>query len=350
MITNNGSGRVLDLSSTTEGSEILFEQSHNGNSQRFLIEARNAGQDFSHVMFSNNAATNFVVDGAANFQNGSRLYTWERIGYGSAEQWFTLRATLRDNIGDDFYALVTASTGAILTRNENGATSWQTERRHSTQIMHFSRASDSSYRITNYESGNMVLDMTDIKQGAESKFHQSFDNRDSQRFWIEQRNNGDIMLSPKSSPLYVIDAAGHQGNFSSGSQVWTWSRHFSDNPAQWFTLKVIDNIDDYLNPKDDLYIRDVAFDNTHIEICNPTNRTISTKGLYLSNDTDDLFLFQIPSVIVRPNTYVFVKVNLEIAPDDYILKRMKTNFAVNTGDTLRLVSANGDILSEYMIE
>jgi hypothetical protein len=70
-----------------------------------------------------------------------------------------------------------------------------------------------------------------------------------------------------------------------------------------------------------------------IELRNNTENAISTKGLYLSNDDDDLFMWQMPSVIIRPNQ------TIQINADS---KRKRTNFELKVGDTLWLVDAGGE--------
>jgi hypothetical protein len=81
-----------------------------------------------------------------------------------------------------------------------------------------------------------------------------------------------------------------------------------------------------------------------LEISNPTAYAATTKGLYLSNDDDDLFLWQMPAVIIRPDVTVRIRANSNSTCD--VLKRMQTNFDIADGDTVRLSDAHGNVLSE----
>jgi hypothetical protein len=80
-----------------------------------------------------------------------------------------------------------------------------------------------------------------------------------------------------------------------------------------------------------------------LEIHNPTDTAISTKGFYLSNDYGDLFLWQMPAVIIREGQTVRVRANSNTV--DVVLKRLTTNFDFNVGNTLYLSDATGQILS-----
>jgi hypothetical protein len=76
-----------------------------------------------------------------------------------------------------------------------------------------------------------------------------------------------------------------------------------------------------------------------IEIRNNTDKAISTRGLFLSNDEDDLFKWQMPSVIIRPNR------TIQINADS---KRKRTNFELKVGDTLWLSDASGRELTAHL--
>ena len=96
-----------------------------------------------------------------------------------------------------------------------------------------------------------------------------------------------------------------------------------------------------------------------LELTNPTDTAISTKGLYLSVNApcgwescnvctaDSSCNWQMPAVIVRPNQTVRVRARgNNVCP---VLKRMQTNFDLAFGQTVRLVDVNGNVLSEFGI-
>lgn len=85
--------------------------------------------------------------------------------------------------------------------------------------------------------------------------------------------------------------------------------------------------------------------NGWLEIHNPTNEAISCKGLHLSNDEQDLQIWQMPAVIIKAGDTVRIRANSNNIC--VTLKRMITNFNINIGDTIILINASGDILSEF---
>jgi hypothetical protein len=109
-----------------------------------------------------------------------------------------------------------------------------------------------------------------------------------------------------------------------------------------------------------LYISDADVDENGgwIELTNPTDTAISTRGLYLSTldicgfwfECDDcldsdFFQWQMPSFIVRANATVKVRANGNVI--DVVHKRMTTNFDFNFGDTLYLTTAKKEIISTF---
>jgi hypothetical protein len=86
-----------------------------------------------------------------------------------------------------------------------------------------------------------------------------------------------------------------------------------------------------------------ATGNGWIEIHNPTDRTLSAKGLYLSDSDNNHQKWALPSIIVRPGETVRVLArNNEVDP---ALKRARTNFNISFGERLRLVDSEGEVLS-----
>lgn len=96
-----------------------------------------------------------------------------------------------------------------------------------------------------------------------------------------------------------------------------------------------------------------------LELTNPTSTAISTRGMYLSvnapcaweecnNCTADRSCnWQMPGVIIRPNQTVRVRASSNSTC--LVLKRMTTNFDLAFGQTLRLVDARGEVVSEFGI-
>ncbi|MCL1902842.1 MAG: fibronectin type III domain-containing protein [Oscillospiraceae bacterium] len=84
-----------------------------------------------------------------------------------------------------------------------------------------------------------------------------------------------------------------------------------------------------------------------IELHNPTENTLFTKGLYLSDNEDDLLKWQMPSVIIRAGESV--RVVTDGNNIDIVLKRMKTEFESAQNDRVYLTDATGRAVSSTEI-
>jgi mannan endo-1,4-beta-mannosidase len=90
-----------------------------------------------------------------------------------------------------------------------------------------------------------------------------------------------------------------------------------------------------------LYISNAnAAGDTRIELHNNAVGTISARGLYLSNDDDDNFLWQLPSIILRRGGAVQINSGI---------KRMNTNFTANIRDRLCLTDAGDNFMSSFRV-
>ncbi|MCL2755169.1 MAG: lamin tail domain-containing protein, partial [Oscillospiraceae bacterium] len=94
------------------------------------------------------------------------------------------------------------------------------------------------------------------------------------------------------------------------------------------------------------------------EITNGTDRTLTTRGLYLSDnygsDDDDGTVrrphdhkYRMPALIIRPGQTVFFA--LSSNDTDEPLKRARTNFSLSYGERFRLADARGNIIQHVDI-
>ena len=84
-----------------------------------------------------------------------------------------------------------------------------------------------------------------------------------------------------------------------------------------------------------------------IELYNPNDTDVSTRGLYLTDKEDMLNRYKIPTVNVKPHsTLTIVCKNNK---SENTLMKMQTNFSLKTGETLILSNENGDILGKVAI-
>ena|GEM_PF-5416899 len=83
-----------------------------------------------------------------------------------------------------------------------------------------------------------------------------------------------------------------------------------------------------------------------IKLHNPTDRAISAKGLYLTDDLEDPYKWQMPTIIIRAGESITAKGNLDSTTQ--VLKRAVVNFDVELAGNIRLSDATGDVLSEWV--
>jgi len=99
-----------------------------------------------------------------------------------------------------------------------------------------------------------------------------------------------------------------------------------------------------------LVIDDADAEQGWVSLLNISDSDISTKGLYLSdgddsNSYDYFFLWQMPSAVVKSGESVLINTS----ENDTGLKRLQTGFNLKSGGSLRLVDADGEILSLFKV-
>ena len=274
-ITVQSDGKALDVAEgNKQQSRVYFYPLTKGDNQRFRIEKKD-----NRYMLSPKSGVQWVLDaggGQGNFADGSRIWTYSRND--GAAQWFEIRtidintyapkfSTKADNIGDDFDALIVRDTGGILT-NVNSITKWDTERRDKSQVMHFQRQSDGSYKVSSL-ADNKCLDVSGASSSKETKIQFYSDNGNTAQRWRIEQNGNKYMFGPVCAPAYVLDVAGR--GFADGTDLWTYTRN--DGAAQWVGIRKIP--DDYLkSPAEDKKEDPTVGDEPTVE-----DTTNSTHGL-----------------------------------------------------------------------
>jgi len=95
-----------------------------------------------------------------------------------------------------------------------------------------------------------------------------------------------------------------------------------------------------------LLIENADFSEGWIEIRNSTDSALSARGLFLSNDAENLSKLQMPAIIVRASGSVFAGPQGNSTP---VHKRMVTSLGFCAGDTLYLSDGAGRILSTFVV-
>jgi hypothetical protein len=84
------------------------------------------------------------------------------------------------------------------------------------------------------------------------------------------------------------------------------------------------------------------------EISNNTGETISTKGMYMTDDTDRPMRWAMPSLLIRPGEVLFIPAASNTENGDR-LKRSQANFGITFGERLCLVDAHGEIVQRVEV-
>ena len=146
-----------------------------------------------------------------------------------------------------------------------------------------------------------------------------------------------IDITAKPYPGYtfshwVIDDAEQRGTdvITVGSQV-NVQAHFVKSPEMTLYISAV---------------KSTAFNSQAadwFEIYNPSDETLSTKGLFLSDSNNDFYKFQIPATNIRPGeTFRFITNGNAV---DSVKKRSRVNFNIGFDENLRLTDARGNVLS-----
>jgi hypothetical protein len=89
-----------------------------------------------------------------------------------------------------------------------------------------------------------------------------------------------------------------------------------------------------------------AAENDWLEFCNPSDTAISTKGLYLSDNSNDLFKWQMPAIIIQGGDSIMIVGN-DYSGDEPYLKRAITNFDLAFTEQLFLTDSTGKIVAQW---
>jgi len=151
-------------------------------------------------------------------------------------------------------------------------------------------------------------------------------------------NNTSIAITANPYPGYVVSHWVVNGAQQSATDAITLNINRTHNIELYF-MKCPDFIQN-----GNLRIESLTtMPDDWIEIHNPTEKTVSTKGLYLSDSNSDFRKWQMPSMIIRAGETVVIKNNHNDSTDT--LKRAQSNFSLEMGERLRLCNANGEVLS-----
>ena len=236
-IVNKKTGTLLDTywALGTSETNVQIFQDHDNSAQRWYIYK--VGEQYMfRPACSNTCVLNVEDNGTAALTN-VETYVYN----GSDAQLFKINkqkvAPDPVNLGDEFYAKITASSGKNLSLSGDNVIIYGPSSA-AAQVWRFARNSDGSYRIINQKTG-YCLDVYGAN-GASGTNVQIYQGNDStaQKWYIYQ--NGDkYSLRPACSDSCVLDVAGNSSADLTNVQINT------DNgtEAQKFTISMVE---DYL--------------------------------------------------------------------------------------------------------
>jgi arabinogalactan endo-1,4-beta-galactosidase len=165
-------------------------------------------------------------------------------------------------------------------------------------------------------------------------------------FWY-----GDARPTPENSRAYwdVVQAWAKTENvdvywFAFADELWKPNAgDFNErNWGIWDSEGKIKDVFSFLDTPQKLYVSDVNAN--RIELTNPTNRAISTRGMYLSDkqnkedvEADGLPTWQMPVFIIPAGGSISIRLNSNTSSG---LKRARANFDLEAGGTVYLINVS----------
>lgn len=235
-ITNKSSGKVIDLSnaSVNNGSNIQTYTSNNSDAQRWNLFEIVPGK---YVISSVIRSAKVLDISGGSIMSGTNIQLY---GYnGSAAQCFVIRTSgtfdymTPVNLGSGFYANIRGvGSNKFLTLGSNANVCISAASPYVSQLWHFTRHSDGSYRIINQQTG-AALDVNNASNTSGTNIQTYTSNNTNAQRWFIFNVNGYYVFAPKSSSTRVLDV--FNGDTASGTNVQLYT--LNSSAAQCFKVE-----------------------------------------------------------------------------------------------------------------
>ena len=146
---------------------------------------------------------------------------------------FAVHATRKDNLGQEFYALIKNNASGKILTEDHGVTQYA-ERKDATQIMKFQRGADGTYTITSLKTG-LLLGVVEegFTDGTALQFAAAGDA--GTQSWRVEKQNGVYSLGAQCAPTLVLEMP--NGDTADGKAFLLRTRN--GQTPQAFTLQTI---------------------------------------------------------------------------------------------------------------
>jgi len=288
-----------------------------------------------------NAANNYVPDVELWWDYNTDLMKWH-LDPDENEQYFRIRRKLRSdytqNPQRDNLVLMPQGGNAVAGRPVVLA---QSNANDQSQQWKFVKQANGNFIIVNRANEELALVLRDNSTASGTRIELGGLTAQS-RFWIVDGVVPDTFGATPSEPDPILcEVCGEEED----DCVCVYCDECEELEED--CICIIVTVPDFL------YISAVSIAERWIEITNPTDRAISTKGLYLSDEHSDAeeyepFAWQMPSFVIQSGLSVRVTTGSEAVYNG--LKHMKTNFVLDTVDIVRLYDAAENRLWEFIIK
>jgi hypothetical protein len=239
-IVNKKNDKLLDVywAMSTSKSNVQIYQDHDNIAQRWFIYK--VGEQY---MFRPACSNTCVLDVEGN--GTAPLTNVQTYAYnGTDSQLFNLimieekeevAEKTPENLGEEFYAKITASSGKNLSLNDNNVIIYS-ESTAPAQVWRFARNEDGSYRIINQKTG-YCLDVYGAldASGTNVQIYQGNDSKAQK--WFIYKDGNSYNLRPACSETCLLDVEGNSSADVTNVRIYTANA----TDAQRFSINIIGN-------------------------------------------------------------------------------------------------------------
>ena len=236
-IVNTKNGYCLEVKdgSAKNGANVQIAKDSGKAAQRWYIYKKTDGRYILRSACSSGCVVD-IYNGYKESLTNVQSYTYN----GTDAQQFAIKkitevASMKPvDIGTDFYAKITASSGKNLSLSGDNVIIYGASKAPA-QVWKFVRQSDGSYHIVNQKTGKL-LDVAGASDISGTNVQIVAGNASDAQKWFVYEANGKYVLRPKCAPETVLDVAGGKSEDMTNVQIY----EFNNTDAQKFTIKKVD--------------------------------------------------------------------------------------------------------------